>query len=394
VESATQDLAALMESTECKDAKERKDSSGKPKSLSLEEATRRVCGTEEVEAESASRLEGTIKAAQELLPITSKPKASPADPATVLMKVMMAAGRSAAKLLPEDRLVAQSYLSVGLEMLVAGGNLIPNHICDHLSAFVNISEVNAIRRIRVEPENLEKWQQNLASPLKSVIEALMQNELLESIQTAGLDGVVAREDARSCLMAAWRFFDPSLTRSGLEDSLRRAVNRFQRLQPAFNFAKRRSQSSVSSKGDVSSSSSEGTHCPDSESGSTSSSSSAAYVTNWFNAQGNSAMPLSGQRAVRPNEAAFQCSPQQGISASRHGATAAELKSSPPSSPDSIGSQVRLPSIGSRRGSKERKGSKPSTPPSVQSRSSFQQSPMSTAARARSVSSARSTSSFR
>merc|ERR1711879_1010964 len=45
------------------------------------------------------------------------------------------------------------------------------------------------------------------------------------------------EQRRPMLLSIWRFFDPSMQRAhGQEDALRRAVNRFQRLRPAFQVA--------------------------------------------------------------------------------------------------------------------------------------------------------------
>jgi hypothetical protein len=77
---------------------------------------------------------------------------------------------------------------------------------------------------------------------------LLQKGLLESSHSSvyGQSTVKIAGDARPCLIACWRFFDPSVTSFALEDSLRRAVNRFQRLQPAFSFCSRRPASKESS----------------------------------------------------------------------------------------------------------------------------------------------------
>merc|ERR1711904_589785 len=253
----------------------------------------------------------------------------------------------------------------------------------------------------VEQEDLEKWQETLTSPLRSVLEVLMQNHLLETIQTAGFDAVIAHEEARSCIVAVWRFFDPSLTRSGWgEDSLRRAVNRCQRLQPAFNFGKRRSENSITGKGEVSSS--EETRCPDLESGSSSSASSGSHFMD-RSMSGPRMLPKRGMTPDRshgshqrwssasrqtmpssppaPQESAPQYrnppAPQAPAAQQHRGSATARLSRisrTPPSSPDSEGSQCRLPSIGPRRGSKDPKDSKPSTPElSIRSTSSYTRS---------------------
>ena len=72
--------------------------------------------------------------------------------------------------------------------------------------------------------------------------------LLDASNTADGESVAAKQEARRCLAALRRFFDPALTRSGVDDALRRCVNRHQRMRPEFQFSQRsrsRTSSSVS-----------------------------------------------------------------------------------------------------------------------------------------------------
>lgn len=150
----------------------------------------------------------------------------------MLQEALLDIGRSAARLIPEDRIVAQRFVTVGLEMLVCGGSLMPACLSDQLGAFVDVVAANAQRRLPSRGDDeVEAWRKMVSQPLEILLGYLYKNGLLEA------DGelYLARQEAKPCLAALWRYVDPSSNRSGFEDALRRAVNRFQRTRPSFSF---------------------------------------------------------------------------------------------------------------------------------------------------------------
>jgi len=231
VDALTRDMATTLQSIE-----------STSNLLSLENAVSLISGGEEVLGEVATRLEGNVKSAQSALDVVAQPQLSRSDPSEVLLDVLHVVGSSAANLLPEDRAVAQRFLSAALEIIACGGSVVPEYVGHQLAVVARLAEANTVRRIRLDGEELEKWQTKMAFPLRELLATLLKRGLLETFPTVEGEALLAREDARPCLVAIWRFFDPSLLRSGVEDSLRRAVNRFQRLQPAFSFCASRCSS--------------------------------------------------------------------------------------------------------------------------------------------------------
>merc|ERR1719359_2102415 len=75
----------------------------------------------------------------------------------------------------------------------------------------------------------------ISQPLETLLKLLFKRGSLESQSNVDGEMYVAVQDALPCLAAVWRYVDPSSNRSGFEDSLRRAVNRFQRTRRSFSF---------------------------------------------------------------------------------------------------------------------------------------------------------------
>lgn len=161
-------------------------------------------------------------------------------------------GRSSARLIPEDRLVAQRFICVGLEMLLSGGSVMPAHVSDQLGSFVGVMEANSKRRLPNRGDDeLEAWQRHVSKPLESLLRHLMRKGLLEREINVDGETCSASQEALPCLTSIWRYIDPSSNRSGFEDALRRAVNRFQRSRPSFCFGKSVSLEGVPSYGSFS-----------------------------------------------------------------------------------------------------------------------------------------------
>jgi hypothetical protein len=211
----------------------------------LEDAVKLINGREDVSDESVVALENAVNLAQQSYNVSHSRQAPPIEPADRLKDVLVEVGRSSARLAPEDRLVAQKFASVGVEMLLAGGSIMPAHIGDQLAPFVGLQEVMSLRRMRVESEELDAWKKMLCQPLEILLQTLQKKGLLECHAT--LDGEIASatQEAFSCLTSIWRYVDPSLSSRGFEDSLRRAVNRFQRTRRSFSFSSKVSSNSSS-----------------------------------------------------------------------------------------------------------------------------------------------------
>merc|ERR1712216_288876 len=112
----------------------------------------------------------------------------------------------------------------------------PAYICDQLGPFVGLLEANFSRRMPTKGDDeLEAWRKMIGQPLENLLSFLSRRGLLESQCMAEGETYLAVQEALPCLTAIWRYVDPSSTRSGFEDALRRAVNRFQRTRPAFSF---------------------------------------------------------------------------------------------------------------------------------------------------------------
>merc|ERR1711988_837938 len=107
------------------------------------------------------------------------------EPSDMLQDVLLELGQHAARLIPEDRIVAQRLISVGLEMLSFGGSLMPAHVADQLGPFVGFVEANAQRRMpnRGE-EELEAWRKTTSSVLQILLEVLYKKGVLESHRSA------------------------------------------------------------------------------------------------------------------------------------------------------------------------------------------------------------------
>lgn len=229
VDAVTKDLSAVI--------KEHKQL------ISLEESVRNVTGgTEEISAEMAASIYGTLQEASAAVDITQMASVMQVDEAQLsqlFKEALQVVGQVSARMLPEDRLVAQSVLSVGLELLTWGGSVVATQVMDQLGQFAGVADANSKRRIPIDGDQLEAWYAQLSRPLVELMEFLLRKGLLESRQTPDSELRSCPEDARPAIAALWRFFDPSLSRSGVlaaEDSIRRSVNRFQRLRPAYSFA--------------------------------------------------------------------------------------------------------------------------------------------------------------
>jgi len=222
VDSVTLDMSLLMNSGENK--------------LTVESATSKINGdSEEVTGELAAAVMAHIGEAQEAATITKETKeieGDPPDALQLLMNCLVSMGRSAAKLLPEDRLVVQRLISAALELLVTGGTIWPSQVLQQLGAYAGVSQARAMRRVPIDAEHLEDWYASLSLPCEELLTFLKDNGILKSRETPLGEALSVNEEARGALHALWRFFDPSLTPSGFEDALRRAVNRFQRLSAA------------------------------------------------------------------------------------------------------------------------------------------------------------------
>lgn len=214
VDRATTDLAALMGAHVQKSGR-----------IALEAAAAVL----EPSDAAAAALELKLSAAQQASKVSSFSEPSPVDATQLLLEVVHKLGPSSLKLLPEDRLLAQRLLAAGLELLMFGGSLLQESLLDQLGPFAALMEEKAARRIRREGEELEAWNMALIRPLQDLLRIFLQKGLLDS--SASPEGEVvlsAKQSARSCFTVLRRFFEPSSTRSGVEDALRRAVNRFQR----------------------------------------------------------------------------------------------------------------------------------------------------------------------
>jgi len=225
VEKATRDLATVMASWD-----------SKKQVISLEDAVKACCGSEVVSEDVASLIEARVEGSKKLVKAARPPPALdvlPIDSTALLFATLQSAGSSAAKLVPEDRLVAQRLLCVGLELLMCGGSVMPACLTDQLGGFAGIMEANAARRLKVE--EMDDWQQMLSCPLQSVLAMLLRKGILISTQTEDGEVLNAAEDSQRALACLRRFFDPVETRAGVEDALRRATNRVQRLRPQFSF---------------------------------------------------------------------------------------------------------------------------------------------------------------
>jgi len=225
VNEMTQDLASVMQKKSLKKNK-----------VSLEDAMRFTSGGEDVSDDMACALEAAVENAQSSCNVANAQQPPPAEPSDVLQDALLEVGRSAARLIPEDRLLAQRFVSVGLEMLVSGGSVMPAHISDQLGPFVGMLEANAQRRLpnRGDAE-LDAWRKMISQPLETLLKLLFKRGSLETQYNVDGEMYVAVQDALPCLAAVWRYVDPSSNRSGFEDSLRRAVNRFQRTRRSFSF---------------------------------------------------------------------------------------------------------------------------------------------------------------
>lgn len=228
VDEATRDLGKMMQSRDAKGGR-----------LSLEDATTRVHGSEQVGDVEAQALECKLIEAKAELVVAVAPQVCPGDPREVVLDAMRTVGLSAGRLQPEDRLVAQRILSVCVEMFLCGGAVMPAHLVDQLGVFSGLAEAKAMRRIRVKAEEIESWHESLARPCRDLIDLLLRRGLVEKnvqhMTVNGAETVSLSEDAQPCLLALRRFLDPTLMRCGVEDALRRAVNRYQRLQHEFSF---------------------------------------------------------------------------------------------------------------------------------------------------------------
>jgi len=213
--------------------------------ISLEDASVQANGGSPLDRSCTEHLEVRLQEAREARELKRPPPAAPVvDPTEVLLDAISTVGKSAANMMPEDRVVAQRLVSAGLEMLVCGGSLIPENLVDQLGCFAGIMEANSLRRLKVE--EVENWYSLLSRPLESLLGTLLTKGVLQSSRTDGREVYSAVEDSQQCLSALRRFFDPAATRAGVDDALRRATNRVQRLrpQPSFGSSARASRSSL------------------------------------------------------------------------------------------------------------------------------------------------------
>eukprot|EP00931_Biecheleriopsis_adriatica_P009443 TRINITY_DN110514_c0_g1_i1.p1 TRINITY_DN110514_c0_g1~~TRINITY_DN110514_c0_g1_i1.p1 ORF type:complete len:1030 (-),score=184.62 TRINITY_DN110514_c0_g1_i1:127-3216(-) len=222
VKNATSDLAAVMGGKK----------NPKTGSISLEDAVAAANGSAEIGEDVAAALENQLVEAQEFAKLSTPPESPPCDPTQALLDTLLKVGSSAARMLPEDRLVAQRLLAAGMEMMMFGGSLMPDHLVDQLGHFADIAQEKATRRMKPEPEELEAWYRELSGPLRTLLRSLVNLHMVESRQTPEGEVLQAIPDARPGFVVLRRFFEPSTTRSGVEDAIRRCVNRCQRLRPA------------------------------------------------------------------------------------------------------------------------------------------------------------------
>jgi len=217
--------------------------SSKSNKVSLEEAMKFVHGAESISQDSASALEGRVDLAKASCNVVEVQHAPPCEPLDILQEAFLDVGRCAARLIPEDRLVAQRLVSVGLEMLVSGGSVMPTHISDQLGPFVGLQEANSLKRLPNRgDEELEAWRKLVSQPLESLLSFFVKKGLLEAQRMVDGESYQALQEAIPCLAAVWRYVDPASNRSGFEDALRRAVNRFQRTRPSLSMLGARSRS--------------------------------------------------------------------------------------------------------------------------------------------------------
>lgn len=112
----------------------------------------------------------------------------------------------------------------------------PAHISDQLGPFVGLLEENSRRRLPTRGEDeVLAWRKTISHPLESLLQFLCRKGLLESQSNVDGEMYLAVQEALPCLMAIWRYVDPASNKSGFEDALRRAVNRFQRTRRSFSF---------------------------------------------------------------------------------------------------------------------------------------------------------------
>jgi len=218
VDTVMQDLATIMHSKE-----------EKAKKISLEDAS--AWGAKK----GGSDLEEKLLQARRTVEVEAQEQIPPVDPTDAVLMAINELGRGSAKILPEDRPVAQRIVSVGMEMLMSGGSVMPAHTSDQLGPFAGLTEANRARRIRIEPGEMDAWREELTQPVKELLNVLLRKGLLDCARTADGEVWSATQDGLGCLAAIWRFVDPSLSSAGQEDALRRAVNRMQRLKPSFSF---------------------------------------------------------------------------------------------------------------------------------------------------------------
>jgi len=202
--------------------------------IGLEGVVAGIHGSEELSPEQTAHLEEKLQqSSQKLIAATVEP--TPVEPTQAILETLQHVGLSASRMLPEDRLVAQRLVAVGLEMLICGGSLMPDYLIDQLGHFAGVTAEKALRRL---PEEGDAWSWELAKPLQQLLQLLLQLGLLEKSKEDGSPVLQAKSEAKPCLASLRRVFDPSATRAGVEDAIRRSVNRHQRLKPQFQFASR------------------------------------------------------------------------------------------------------------------------------------------------------------
>lgn len=225
VNAMTMDLASVMQKK-----------SSKSNKVSLEGAVKFINGEGGIDEQEAAALETAVSTAQSSSNAFMVQEPPPIDPRDFLQEALLEIGRSSARLVPEDRIVSQRFITAGLEMLVCGGSLMPAYVSDQLGAFVDVVAANAQRRLPSRGDGeVEAWRKMVGQPLETLLCFMSKNGLLESQNSADGQLYLAKQDAKPCLAALWRYVDPSSNRSGFEDALRRAVNRFQRTRPSFSF---------------------------------------------------------------------------------------------------------------------------------------------------------------
>jgi len=200
---ATQDLAAVMQTYQ------------RGSVLALEDATGAQVDVEAELAEASCDVGGVEMQAVDL--------------GALLLDVMHLLGRSAALLAHEERVVAQKLLSAALELLVCGGSVDPAQLAAELAQVAGMAEARDARRIPLTPDQVEGWQAKLARPAAALLELLQARGFVDG--SASSARLSVREECRSVLAAVWRFVNPALTPPGAVDTLRRCVDRVQRLRP-------------------------------------------------------------------------------------------------------------------------------------------------------------------